>query len=111
MQISDYFYTEDQAANQLGINRITIWRWIKAGKLNVQKVGNVVFIPKEEINTIKTKENNCFTIQQAAEYLGITRQTVSKLINMGKFNIQRVGRKVLIPKEEIDSSKQTTKDV
>lgn len=31
MKILDYFYTESQAAKQLGLNRITIWRWIKKG--------------------------------------------------------------------------------
>lgn len=57
MQISDYFYTEAQAAKQLGVNRITIWRWIKAGKLNVQKFGSVVFIPKVEIELLQENVN------------------------------------------------------
>jgi excisionase family DNA binding protein len=54
MQISEYFYTEQQAAKYLGINRITIWRWIKGGKLNIQKFGSVVFISKEEIESLKS---------------------------------------------------------
>ena len=85
----------------------------KGGKTKRAKIGNVVFIPKEEIDTIKMKGDNCLTIQQAAEYLGITRQTISKWINTGKFNIQRVGNKAFIPKEEIDSIKktETAKDV
>lgn len=58
MRILDYFYTEGQAAEQLGLNRITIWRWIKAGKFNIQRVGGVVFIPREEIESLmRTRVN------------------------------------------------------
>ena len=53
INIFDFFYTETQAAKQLGVNRITIWRWIKAGKLNIQKVGGAVFIPKEQIDSLQ----------------------------------------------------------
>ena len=56
MQIADSFYTETQAAKTLGVNRITIWRWIKDGRFDVQRVGGVVFIPKREVELIKTKE-------------------------------------------------------
>lgn len=52
MKISDVFYTEKQASEVLGVNRITIWRWAKKGKLNTQHVGGVVFIPKEEIDLL-----------------------------------------------------------
>jgi excisionase family DNA binding protein len=57
MKILDYFYTESQAAKQLSLNRITIWRWIKAGKLNIQRLGGVVFIPKEEIDSLMNRVN------------------------------------------------------
>ena len=54
MEIVDFFYTEDQAAKQLNVNRITIWRWIKEGKFNIQRVGREVLIPKWEIELLKT---------------------------------------------------------
>ena len=57
MKILDYFYTEGQAAELLGVNRITIWRWIKSGKFNIQRVGSVVFIPKWEVDIIKVKDS------------------------------------------------------
>jgi excisionase family DNA binding protein len=53
MQILDYFYTEQQAAKILAVNRITIWRWIKDGKFTSQQVGREVLIPKWEIELIK----------------------------------------------------------
>ena len=31
MEIADFFYTEGQVARILGVNRITIWRWIEGG--------------------------------------------------------------------------------
>lgn len=49
MQINDFFYTETRAAKALGVNRITIWRWIKQGRFDVQRFGSVVFIPKDEV--------------------------------------------------------------
>jgi excisionase family DNA binding protein len=61
IKISDLFYTEIEAARALGFNRITIWRWIKQGKLHSQHIGNVVFIPREEIDLIqmtRTKGQN-----------------------------------------------------
>ena len=57
MKILDYFCTESQAAELLGVSRITIYRWIKSGRFNIQRVGNVVFIPKREIELIKESKN------------------------------------------------------
>ena len=57
MQISDYFYTKGEVVKELGVNRITIWRWIKSGRLNIQRIGNVVFISKWEIELIKGSKN------------------------------------------------------
>ena len=56
MKIADFFYTETEVARVLGVNRITIWRWIRHGRFDVQRVGGVVFIPKREVELIKTKE-------------------------------------------------------
>lgn len=59
MQIVDYFYTEQQAAKLLGVNRITIWRWIKGDKLSTQQVGREVLIPKWEIDLLHDNVNKC----------------------------------------------------
>ncbi len=55
MEISEYFYTAAQATQVLGVNRITIWRWIKAGKFHIQHVGREVLIPKWEVDLLKAK--------------------------------------------------------
>lgn len=53
MKISDYFYTVNQATKVLNINRITIWRWSKKNKLDIERVGREVLIPKWQIELIK----------------------------------------------------------
>lgn len=59
MKIMDYFYTEQEAAGKLGVTRITIWRWIKNGKFDIQKIGGVVLIPKWEVDLIiESKKRN-----------------------------------------------------
>lgn len=56
MKILDFFYTERQVAEALGINRITVWRWIKEGRFDIQRVGREVLIPKWEVELIKAKK-------------------------------------------------------
>lgn len=56
MEILDYFYTEKQAAELLNVNRITIWRWIKEGRFNIQRVGREILIPKWEIDLVREKD-------------------------------------------------------
>jgi excisionase family DNA binding protein len=58
MKISDFFFTETQTAKELGVNRITIWRWIKEGKFSIQKVGREVLIPKWEVELYKLGKMN-----------------------------------------------------
>jgi excisionase family DNA binding protein len=59
---SDFFYKESGAADVLGINRITIWRWIKQGRFNVQRFGSVVFIPKDEVESVKKGGKKCMIL-------------------------------------------------
>ena len=47
------FYMLGEAARELGVNRVTIRRWIKAGKIKAQKVGPVVWIEKEAVEALK----------------------------------------------------------
>jgi len=55
MDIAHYFYTENQVTDLLGVNRITICRWLKSGKFNIQRVGREVLIPKWEVELLKVK--------------------------------------------------------
>ena len=53
MKILDYFITESEAANILGVNRNTIARWAKGGKLEVQHIGKTGLIPRWQIELLK----------------------------------------------------------
>lgn len=57
MNISDYFFTTKQASEILGINRITIWRWMKQGKIETQQVGREILIPKWQIELLKQEDS------------------------------------------------------
>ena len=46
-----------QAAEDLGRPRITIYRWIQAGKIIGIRLGGILFIPKSEIGRLKSEEN------------------------------------------------------
>ena len=52
MMIAEQFYTLQETADRLGVVRNTIWRWIKAQKLEAQKAGGVVFIDRHLVDEI-----------------------------------------------------------
>ncbi|OIP68533.1 hypothetical protein AUK42_06200 [Candidatus Atribacteria bacterium CG2_30_33_13] len=53
------FYTAEELAEKLRVNIMTIYRYIKAGKLKAYKIGKEFRIDKDEfnkfLNKIKTK--------------------------------------------------------
>jgi excisionase family DNA binding protein len=44
------FYLVDELADKLRVNRMTIYRWIKSGKLNALKIGKEYRIEKKVFN-------------------------------------------------------------
>ncbi len=46
------------AAKILGRPRLTIYRWIDAGKIVGIKLGGIIFIPKSEVERLKKREIN-----------------------------------------------------
>jgi excisionase family DNA binding protein len=57
MRISEFFYTEQQAAEVLGVTPITIWRWGKIGRFAVQRIGGTILIPKWEVELLKVTKS------------------------------------------------------
>lgn len=47
-------------------------------------------------------EKIAFTIEEAAAYTGIGRNTMRQLVEWKKFPVLRVGRKVLIQREKLE---------
>lgn len=48
MEIRDEFYTTEELANKLKLNVMTIYRYIKAGKLKAHKIGKEYRITRTE---------------------------------------------------------------
>jgi excisionase family DNA binding protein len=47
------FVNQTRAAEILGVTRMTIWNWIKEGKLQVVIVAGLRMIPQSEVERVK----------------------------------------------------------
>jgi excisionase family DNA binding protein len=54
-QIRKGYYILDEAASALQVTDVTVWRWIKSGKIRAEPLGRNVFIPKSEVERIKNE--------------------------------------------------------
>ncbi|MFH1656347.1 MAG: helix-turn-helix domain-containing protein [Candidatus Nealsonbacteria bacterium] len=52
------FYTTEELAKELRVNIMTIYRYIKSGKLKAYKIGKEFRIDKEEFNNFLNKVKN-----------------------------------------------------
>ena len=60
MMIREQVYTITEAARLLGVNRATIRRWVKAGKLDAENIGGVVLLQKSQVDFVrKQRERAC----------------------------------------------------
>ena len=51
-------YSVSRAAKMLSRPRITIYRWVKTGKILSIKLGGVIFIPVTEVERLYTEQKN-----------------------------------------------------
>lgn len=58
MQTKHDFYLVDELADKLRVNRMTIYRYIKAGKLEAHKIGKEFRIAKDEFERFLKKTSN-----------------------------------------------------
>ena len=49
VRLSDVYVSVGQAASLLLVNRLTIQRWVKQGKLRGERIGRTTLIPKEDV--------------------------------------------------------------
>lgn len=49
-------YGTNEAAGLLGIGYATLYRWVKDGKLIPLRIGGRTFIPKSEVERLKSKK-------------------------------------------------------
>lgn len=55
MTQKEEFYTADELAQKLRVNIMTIYRYIKAGKINAYKIGKEFRIEKKEFGRLLEK--------------------------------------------------------
>jgi len=53
---TDDLLTVPDAAKQLGRPKMTLYRWIKAGKILYAELGGVLFIPKNVVERLKNEK-------------------------------------------------------
>ncbi len=51
------FVNQKRAAKILGVTRMTIWQWIKDGKIQAVIVGGLRMIPQSEVERLKREMN------------------------------------------------------
>ena len=61
IELHDYV-NQTRAAEILGISRMTLWQWLKDGKVQAVIVGGLRMIPQSEVERLKREIN-----EQAAE--------------------------------------------
>lgn len=49
------YYTLGQAARAAGVNRVTLWRWIRDGKLHSERIGREVLIERKAIEALRNQ--------------------------------------------------------
>ena len=53
--IRDQVYTLTEAAQVIGVNRLTIRMWLKRGLLTAERLGGVALIPRDDVHRLKAK--------------------------------------------------------
>ena len=48
--ICDDYVTKAEAARLLNVDRLTIWHWVKKGKLKAEKVGRELLIRRDDLS-------------------------------------------------------------
>lgn len=52
-QVRDMYFTIGNAAKELGVTRMTLWRWMQSNKLQGYRLGREIFIEKADIERLK----------------------------------------------------------
>jgi len=52
-RIKEDCYTLTDAASELGVAGVTVWRWVRDGKLKAHRIGRTVLIEKSEIERLR----------------------------------------------------------
>ncbi|MFH1560014.1 MAG: excisionase family DNA-binding protein [Chloroflexota bacterium] len=53
LPINVNYFTLGMAAKEIGVHKVTLWRWIRDGKLETYRVGREVLIGKDTVERLK----------------------------------------------------------
>ena len=49
MALSDIYLTTGQAGKLVGVNRLTVRRWVQTGRLTGERVGRQILVQREQL--------------------------------------------------------------
>lgn len=82
------YYDIDTAAKKLRRSRMTIWGWVKSGKIKSKKVGKKVYVDPIDIDAMANDwvipDKEQFTTREVAEIFEITKLGVKTWLREGK---------------------------
>ena len=52
MSLQEIYVTAGQAATLLQVSRLSVWRWVKSGKLAGERVGKITLISRAEVEEL-----------------------------------------------------------
>src|SRR4051794_7285923 len=74
------YYSVAEAASFLGVNRVTIWRWVKAGRLPIWKLGHrTARVKREDLERLlveRKQGRGAVASAQAADTLSVRDTTI-----------------------------------
>ncbi len=99
---SKQWFTIKEAAKYVKVSRFTIHRWIRDKKIITKVLPNGRKLIKKSSLGLSDSEY-WFTINEAAQYLGVSRKTVNNWLRKGKISFETIPSGLRrIKKEELD---------
>lgn len=106
--VSQDYVSVMELAGITGLNRNTLLRHIKAGKIKSRRVGRHYVIAREDIplagfvlDKARHEAEDYLSVAEAAVELGVSRVAVFKKIKKGQLKAERMGRSYAILKSEL----------
>ncbi|KKL79495.1 hypothetical protein LCGC14_2014260 [marine sediment metagenome] len=92
---TEKYLTHAEAADQLGLSPMSIWRWLKDGKIHATVIGGHRYIQQLEVDRIKGE------VDEAAELLGVDPVTVWGWLKAGNKIQRTIDDDRIVPLREI----------
>lgn len=54
-RVKEKYWTAGEAAKIVGVNYVTMWRWIRKGNLKAERLGREVLVEKQTVEALKRR--------------------------------------------------------